>query len=216
MARFSKFLGTTALLAAGLVGSANANVINFTITGLIAGAVTTNGTNGNIVTGMTTLTLPTAGSFTGTMVNTVSGTSAAVATGLGAVLFADMSFSNYVLPVGSPVGHAITPFSVTIGSMVFNFSQQVSNNYQFISYNALTSTTGVLKEDFTGLVTAGAGIVGATDSLSLQCQNALSGSDTCTIHIFVPSADPVPEPITLSVLGAGIAGLVVARRRRAA
>lgn len=32
--------------------------------------------------------------------------------------------------------------------------------------------------------------------------------------LFVPSAVPVPEPFTLSVLGMGIAGAVAMRRRR--
>ena len=217
MTRVSKFLGATALIAAGLVGSANATPINFTINGAVFGTITTNGTGGNIVTGATTVTLPTAGTLTGPLVSGVSGPSSGVAVSGGATNFASIVFSNYVLPVGNSFGQAVTPFTVTIGSMEFSFSQQVSNNYQFISYNSNTSTTGVLKEDFTGTVLADAslGFIGSTDSLSLQCQDT-GGSNTCTVQIFVPSADPVPEPITMSILGAGLAGLVVARRRRAA
>ena len=215
MTRISKLLGVTSLVAAGLVGSANATPINFTITTYMIGAVSTNGSGGNIVTGASSVTLPAASTPFGVFVSAVSGPRASVATTAGATVTAPVVFSNYTLPIGPSTGQSITPFTVTIGTMVFSFSQQVSNNYQFISYNPLTSTSGVLKEDFTGTVQSGAGIVGSTDSLSLQCQDP-SGSSTCTVQIFVPSADPVPEPITMSVLGAGIAGLVVARRRRRA
>ena len=145
------------------------------------------------------------------------------------------ALNNPTLPVGSnvtlPVGN-ITPTPITLVStfttdvggsvgllgIVFDFSSIVTTG--------LTPTTatsaGTITLDFAATLSSDSDAyytAGQAAGMSITCtQAALAAEIVCTGEIAVAalsaSPDPVPEPSTIALFGAGLVGLGAALRRR--
>jgi hypothetical protein len=92
-----------------------------------------------------------------------------------------------------------------------NFSDGTSQVLD-IPETGTSSSVGAL--DFVGFTDGGASI----SSVTINAGNPTTGYDYIGIDdvLFGPVATPVPEPFTLSLFGAGLAGAAALRRRKKA
>ena len=200
---------------------------NLTVTLFDPGLGTLTGVQFNLVAGLSSVFSITAGSSGAT-------------TAYGEIQFTDslkdpdlvtlFSRSNTIL--SSQVYTTLSPNqTVTSPTATLNLATGITgDNTQAntLGFSDLTGTDAALIGDFTGTgagqtssmaystTTATlAGYTGGNASTTQTTYVTLSGS---VIYTYTPEAPPpppgVPEPMTLSVLGAGLAGLAALRRRR--
>jgi len=207
MIRASKLLAATALIASAVIGSANATVMTFGIANFAA----TSDTSNHIEAGTTSI------GFGLSIVNTSGASAYNINNGSTFVTFAPSSVSTVVGVLG-------TPLVVTAGNVTFDFTSVASAQYQITPYVAAVgvtpATAGFLKETFIGTVTSditggGISVTGQTATMALTCND--NGSLSCSESVATPGdAALVPEPVSMSIVGFGLAGLAAVRRRRAA
>jgi PEP-CTERM motif len=149
-----------------------------------------------------TFTPSSGGTIGGTGTMTIS---SAPLTGLNQV-------SNYYQTPPTPPNGAgtLSALSITFGSDVFNLADKNNGSNPLVQF-----TTGTL-DDITYAGTAANG-----DSLMITSQfvyftAANREQEIGTFTAVDPPLAPVPEPITLSVFGAGLAGAAAMRRRKKA
>jgi len=146
-----------------------------------------------------TFTPTTGGTLGGSGTMTIS---AAPLTGVNQV-------SNYFQTPQSGSG-TLSALSMTFGSDTFNLASKNNGTNPLVQF-----TSGVLDDiTYAGLATNGDG-----DSLMITSQfvyftAANRMQEIGTFTAVDPPANPVPEPITLSIFGAGLAGAVAMRRRK--
>ena len=194
------FLAAFALLLFG--GAADAGTIDYIFTGTCSSGCSLNGTS------FTTFTLTEVGNTSG--VGPPSGgeySNDTTGTFVSGALTATLNGS-----IDEVIDLTTTPFTIGFGQLVispFTVSDEaIANSSVFDTYNlttALSLTTGTVQTptaaDYfvTGDTTVGTLDFGTITALSFQAVAPTAG---------------VPEPITLSIFGAGLAGAAAVRRRR--
>lgn len=199
---------------------------NLTVTLFDPGLGTLTGVQFNLVAGLSS-------------VFSISAGSSGATTAYGEIQFTDalkdpdlvtlLSHSSTIL--SSQVYNTLTPNQmVTTPTATLSFSSADTFQANTLSYTDLSFTDAALLGDFTGTgagqtsnmnyttTTATlAGYTGGNASTTQTTYVTLSGTVT---YAYTPTETPpppgVPEPMTLSVLGAGLAGLAALRRRRRA
>ena len=109
----------------------------------------------------------------------------------------------------------------TLGGVVYTGAPNADASAAFIKASTITGTTQLINDKLTA--TSGSqtqninltpnisGTIAITDNLVLQISN--TQNTTLTAATLANGFDPTPEPMTLSLMGIGLAGMALVRRR---
>ena len=195
MPRFSKFLGTAATVTALLLAATAAQATPY-----VSGSF-------GIITGTsTTSNVTTTTSFATSNVITTTATGS----------FSDLGVA---LPATLPTGGALN-FGAVTG---FNFSNAGIGSFAASTDSSSNIQNGVnasIQWNVVGTYTVGADWSNAGDTLTgnetWTCNQTGGPGNaiTCSGTFHAPAVIQTPEPVTLSLFGAGLAGVAAFRRRR--
>jgi hypothetical protein len=191
-----------AIVMAGAMNCASATLLSFAITGV--GSYTLN--TGDI-TALTTLkTLP-ATELVGGTTTPVSFVQAGLVTG-APVVFSTLILHTFLGP---------DTFTISAGFLTLSFSDVV---FALIHPTGGPTDPGSISLQFSGLVTGDASIgtlfLNQTVTLSQTCTQTQQGAAiSCSESVQTPGVQrQAPEPISVALLGIGLAALGFARRRK--
>lgn len=203
MTRVSKLLAATAIVAAGFAGQAHATLyaLNGTTSLVALGNPTVSG--GSVDFGTPGI----AGFASGSTGDLTNGTYVSAIAGLSQLFTGAFTYST---TVGANGG--VGTFSLTFNNgQVFTPSSITTTAYTVTGIGPTASTT--IGEYFFGSLTNDSNSASFTLSLTSTGGSAFSASGTLATPAVTPPT--VPEPMSMSILGLGLAGLAAARRRRA-
>ncbi len=200
MAPIARILIGSLVAATGMIGAASATptVLSFGVTGL--GNYTVDTVNIMAITSLKNLPA----------IELISGsTTPAAAAAAGLVTGQVATFST--LTLDTTVGP--DKFTLSAGDLVLSFT----NVSSAIEVASGLNSNGSISEQFNGMVTGDSSVgqifLGQSASISETCTQSETGASiTCSDSVITPGL-PVPEPVSLSILGVGIFALGLARRR---
>lgn len=166
------------------------------------------GSSSDITTGTTSITLP---GVSAAIVNAIATTYLGHSTNLSLTYGEAPTFSSTTISV--PNGIATVDLSVTLGTYVFNYTKEETEQLTASSQSHAGNISLLFNGTFTD--TSGQLASGSADMSVSLTQSAPGSSINASFSLDTPkSLTLVPEPISIALFGTGVLGLGLVRRPR--